>query len=284
MPIQRNSEASALGHPFVDALMDADHDQIAAGKVAVVIAHPDDETVGCGGLIGRLDGVSVVLVTDGAPRNLTDARALGFETAEAYSAKRLAETKEALKISGVAADRLITLGIPDQEAAHDLASLARRLAAIIEERDIELVITHAYEGGHPDHDATAFAVHQAARLLAGRRPLLLLEMPYYRLGDGAALHQSFGPSGNVQIAVPLHATEVSRKRRMIEAHGTQKERLAHVETSLERFRPVPTYDFTVLPNDGRLLYEGKDWGMNGKRWQELVKAALDELGPEGSAG
>jgi LmbE family N-acetylglucosaminyl deacetylase len=52
-----------------------------------------------------------------------------------------------------------TLGIPDQAASLGLAGLARRLAVQLAASGAEVVVTHAYEGGHPDHDATAFAVH-----------------------------------------------------------------------------------------------------------------------------
>src|SRR4029077_3455583 len=57
----------------------------------------------------------------------------------------------------------------DQQAAFRLAELARRLAALFAERGIAVVLTHACEGGHPDHDAVAFAVHGAARLFSSGR-------------------------------------------------------------------------------------------------------------------
>ena len=40
----------------------------------------------------------------------------------------------------------------------------------------DVVLTHAYEGGHSDHDATAFAVHLAAGVMrreGGKAPLSL---------------------------------------------------------------------------------------------------------------
>jgi hypothetical protein len=44
-----------------------------------------------------------------------------------------------------------------------------------------------------------------------------------------------------------------------------------------RFRPAPAYDFTTLPNDGRLYYERFPWGMNGARWLMCVRQACDDL-------
>src|SRR5204863_360533 len=143
------------------AIADPRREAIAASDVAVVVAHPDDETIGCGAQLARLHGRIVVLVTDGAPRNGEDARRSGFATPQAYAAARRNELLAALRHAAVPVDAVRTLNIPDQEAA---------------------------------------------------------------------------------------------------------------------FRLAPAYDFTALPNDGRLHYDAMPWGMTGKRWLELTTAALNELG------
>ena len=51
--------------------------------VAIVVAHPDDETIAAGASLPLLRTLTLVHVTDGAPARLQDARAAGFGTAEA---------------------------------------------------------------------------------------------------------------------------------------------------------------------------------------------------------
>lgn len=49
----------------------------------------------------------------------------------------------------------------------------------------EVILIHPYEGGHPDHDAAAFAVHVVGRLLERERgePPLLIEFTSYHIGE-----------------------------------------------------------------------------------------------------
>jgi LmbE family N-acetylglucosaminyl deacetylase len=284
MPISRRADVAALNAPFVEGLTDPQHGPIEAHNVAVAIAHPDDETVGCGALLSRLEGASIILVTDGAPRNLVDAQTYGFAGAADYAAARLTEMRAALAIAGFAPDALLPLDFADQEAALNLVSLVMRLTDICTARGIRVLLTHAYEGGHPDHDAAAFAVHCVARMLAASQPILVIEMPFYRLGENGPVYQRFQPDREkIQITIPLDEEERARKARMIAAYATQRRVLEPFPTDLERFRPAPAYDFSALPNDGRLLYERYDWGMDGTRWCALARSALGDLNLGASA-
>ena len=123
-------------------------------------------------------------VTDGAPRDGHDARNYGFATVADYAAARRRELDAALRAGDAARLRRLGLGIPDKEASQDLAGLARRIAETLRVEQPVVVFTHAYEGGHPDHDAAAFAVYAACRLVDA--PPAIVEMPFYHRRDGPA--------------------------------------------------------------------------------------------------
>jgi len=249
--------------------------------VAIVAAHPDDEVIGAGAQLPRLPGATIVHTTDGAPRDLRDAQAAGFACWQAYASTRRDELAAALRLAGLPAGAARTLGMPDQRASFDLVALTRALVAILEELRPEVVITHPYEGGHPDHDATAFAVHAACALLArrGQRPPSLLEMTSYHAGDGGLVTAGFLPwPGSEVTTLVLDAQARARKRELVACFATQRAVLAQFPIEVERFRPAPAYDFARPPHAGRLFYEHFDWGVDGRRWRDLARAALASLG------
>ncbi|HEX2150779.1 MAG TPA: PIG-L family deacetylase, partial [Stellaceae bacterium] len=116
----------------------------------IVVAHPDDETIGLGAQLSRFNDLLLVHVTDGAPRDGDDARNYGFASIAGYAAARQAELAAALHAGNADRLRRLNLGIPDKQAWQDLARLARRIAELLRAEEPASVFTHAYEGGHPD--------------------------------------------------------------------------------------------------------------------------------------
>ncbi|MGD9617846.1 MAG: PIG-L deacetylase family protein [Alphaproteobacteria bacterium] len=171
-----------------------------ADRVMIVVAHPDDETIGLGAQLSRFKDALLVHVTDGAPRDGHDSRNYGFVSVADYAAAREAELAAALRAGDAARLRRLGLGIPDKEAWQDLAGLARCIAELLRETQPACVFTHAYEGGHPDHDSTAFAVHAARRLTPA--PPTIIEIPYYHRDDGRLVTGEFLP----QLSPPLTAS------------------------------------------------------------------------------
>ncbi len=254
----------------------------ASSAILLIVAHPDDEVIGAGARLARWhDHVAMLHVTEGAPRNGVDARAAGFDSIQAYAAARRRELNAALALLGIPTSQNACIGLSDQEVSFHLAPLAKRLAGEIARVRPELVLTHSYEGGHPDHDAVAFAVHTACACLAGQLvpPPVILEMTSYHWSGTQMVTGEFLPRPGENVRTILLAeAEQDLKRRLFGAFATQRAVLQYFATQVERFRVAPAYDFTAPPHAGSLFYEFFDWGVNGPAWRERAAAALDQLG------
>lgn len=251
-----------------------------AVRAAVVLAHPDDETLACGALLPRLAEGTLIHVTDGAPRNGADAAAHGLPDVPAYAAARLGELDAALLALGATALRRAALDVPDQEVALALADIARRLVPLL--GDCDVVFTHALEGGHPDHDATAFAVGAAAELLAEQeRSPVIFEMPlYHAAADGSWARGVFADALGSETVLRLNADERVRKAAALACFATQEETLGSFGVADERFRVAPPRDILAPPGGRAPLYERHGWGMTFARFAELAAGARHELGLE----
>jgi LmbE family N-acetylglucosaminyl deacetylase len=270
---------SEMGCALLDAFAAGGTVVIPGADTVVVIAHPDDETLGVGGQLARLKGCGIIVVTDGAPRNTSYARRHGFENTEAYARARRQEIIAAVGISGVPEKALTFLNVADQEAAWHLVGITHSLVHFFAMRGTRFVITHSYEGGHPDHDATAFAVNAATQILSscGQR-IDVIEIPLYRMGSPGRLYQSFTQPAGRQLKLILTGKQLEIKLQMIECHATQQSSLCKFSWDTEQFRLAPRYDFTTLPNNRRLFYETRPWGMTANRWLMLTSQAANQLG------
>ena len=285
----RATEYTVAAAPEVPAALDAlfaafraPAGERKAPRTLVLAAHPDDETMGPGGMLPRLvpGGVDVVHATDGAPRRRSQWGRNEFATWDEYAAARRREVERALALAGIGPERAHRLGVMDAEASHDLAGLARRLAELFDRLRPAVVLTHPYEGGHTDHDALAFAARAAGRLLArdGSAAPALAEFTSYHNLRGERIYGRFLPfAGAPVVEVTLTAAERERKRRMFDCYPTQHTVLRDMPVRHERFRRAPRYDFGSAPHLGRLRYELYPQGMRSVEWRALALAALEAL-------
>jgi LmbE family N-acetylglucosaminyl deacetylase len=248
-------------------------------ETMLVFAHPDDEVIALGGRLGRFGAAHLVHVTDGAPRNEQDSRAHGFASFREYRDARAAELTDALRSAGVGEMSRVCLEIADQEASFHLANLTARLLGIFRARRPEVVFTHPYEGGHPDHDACAFAVQHAARGMADEQRPLIVEAPFYHSGQGFVSGEFLlHPQKTHGVAYALMESEQRKKRRLIECFRSQRETLAGFNVDWEHYRVAPVYDFRQPPHTPPVGYDHFPWGMSSQRWCELAAQAEDALG------
>lgn len=142
------------------------HALTGGGPILIVAPHPDDETLGCGGLIAACAAagvrVHVAILTDGARSHFGSA---GW-TPRRLAAHRAVETRRAIARLGLSRSSLTLLNYPDSallfrgglraRATQRVADLAKRLRA----RRVFVTWRH---DPHPDHLAAALIGEAAAK-------------------------------------------------------------------------------------------------------------------------
>lgn len=129
----------------------------SASNVLVLAAHPDDESLGCGGtmalLADRGTEVSVVFATDG------EALLVGGGGGD-LAAQRRAEATEACRILGSSVPSF--LGFPDRGLSGVVDRLASALQPVLAEHSPDLVMVPWFADGNDDHHALNVALAAAS--------------------------------------------------------------------------------------------------------------------------
>lgn len=210
-------------------------DNCELGKVLVLVAHPDDETIACAGLLQRATAGLVVFAVDGAPPHYGFEKKFG--SLQNYSRVRFEEASRALTfMPGVSARRLTRpdgTAFVDQHLVLDLPEASASLRQIISDFAPSLLVSHAFEGGHVDHDACHVLAKQASREFG----LRLVEFPlYWRADDGTDIFQQFRPAGNTEFVLQLTPQELNTKRLMLAEYSSQQGLTSVFTLENERFR------------------------------------------------
>ena len=135
------------------------------GNVLVIAPHPDDETIGCGGLLALMarDGhaADVVFVTDGGASHKSHATL----TSRALIEMRREEARAAIGILGVDWKRVSFLNSADGELANldeiQRHSLRDKIAARVTETKADSIFLPIRTDGSSEHEA-AFAIVKSA--------------------------------------------------------------------------------------------------------------------------
>lgn len=268
---------------LINRFITGDRGDVNKLTTLIIVAHPDDESIGAGARLRKLGDAWVVDVTDGAPRDVECARRHGYDTPEEYAAARRTELENAMALAGLPLERLIRLDFADGEVTMRLAELCLKVTELIDTMDPDVVLTHPYEGGHTDHDATAFAVHLACGVLSreGITPPAILELALYNAQNGSKVLQQFVPHARAdrgQLLVRLTAAERALKQAIFDCFKSQRSVLSGFSTEFEKFRPAPRYEFTQPPHPGILNYERYGDPDRGKSWRAQAERVLKGLG------
>ncbi len=190
--------------------------ELAATAFIVLAAHPDDESLGAGGLLARLHGlgaeVRVLLCTAGEASHPDSPST----TPEQLADLRLREFAGALgRLVPAAGWRY--LGLPDGKLADHreqvLAAVTEAAAATGRPADRIVLVAPYRNDGHTDHDALGSAAAEAA----GAAGYGLLEYPvWYWLWAGPA-----DPAWQSWLRLPLSPAEEQAKAQAMAAHTSQ---------------------------------------------------------------
>ncbi len=199
------------------------------------VAHPDDAHVGMGIFLQRnLDSRLLSLTSGEASKDVPAERESRlpafFREGEAERAQGLLPGIQLLAFPRFP-DRFLYLHL--QEAA-DLVS------ECIQESKPDILITHAYEGGHPDHDCCSFLASRAGRQLS----IPVWEFPLYSAPPQRRIQRFAGSASHEVLALQPSPGEIRTKEKMFRAHESQRNVLAMFDTfAPELFRRQPAYNY-----------------------------------------
>lgn len=232
-----------------------------AASVLLLVAHPDDEVLGASVTLRCAERLRLVHATDGSGGD-------AVITAERF--RELLAALESLDVEPTIAP----CGYPDGSLIGHAAALAEHLAGWLSDTDV--LITHAFEGGHPDHDACALAAQLACtrELERSGRRVARLEFAIYARIDGAIRTNAFPPADAVlATTLQLSPEEQARKRRSLQAFASQRHVVDRFPLATETLRPTPEYDFSVPRDPAQLLFAFGEPSRE-TRWREAAAAAL----------
>jgi LmbE family N-acetylglucosaminyl deacetylase len=226
----------------------------------VLVAHPDDETIGCGAIMQRMREGIVVFCTDGAPRN--DWFWKQYGSREAYAKLRQDEARTSLAQFGIKKVEFLAerdAHFVDQDLFHWLPQAYDCLQQLVQQHRPDAMITIAYEGGHPDHDSVCILT----ATLAERFGIPAWEFPLYnRAIEGG--YQNFIRHSGKEVSLKVSDAEFDAKVRALADYASQHITLGKFDARREVLRPMVDYDFTCPPHVGETNYEVWQWGISSR--------------------
>lgn len=191
--------------------------RIEAGRgirtLVLLAAHPDDETLGAGGLLSNCSGagipIVVLIATDGEashPASPTHAPA---------DLARLRRVEVAAAVSTLApAATVHYLGLPDGGLSERTVAVAQVLRRCVADIGVGAIIAAPWRhDGHPDHDALGMVAAQ----VASESGALVLEYPIWWWHRGSP---SETPWADL-VLLDVDEDERAAKRQALSTHTTQ---------------------------------------------------------------
>jgi LmbE family N-acetylglucosaminyl deacetylase len=184
-------------------------------RLLFVVAHPDDETLGAGGLLVAAEAagarMTVVVATDGEASH----PASPTHTAAELAAIRRREVYAAITELAPSA-HVVLLGLPDGFLDRHCDALRAHLEQLVD--DSTHVVTTWCADRHPDHEACGRVVMALLRAPA-RRPVRHWQFPIWAWHWAMPLDTVFPVESMRRL--PLDAAAVQAKQRAIASYPSQ---------------------------------------------------------------
>ena len=194
-------------------------------SILVAAAHPDDEILGCGGVLARHaaegDRVHILIVAEGATARDSERDPRGREPE--LTALRAAASRAA---SAIGAEEPHMLGLPDNRLdSLPLLDVIKPIEAFIEAVAPEIVYTHHAGDLNVDHRIVHQATVTACRPLPGSPVRTLYAFETVSSTEWQTAGESFRPQRWVDIEPFLHC-----KMRALEAYEAEMRPFPHARS------------------------------------------------------
>jgi LmbE family N-acetylglucosaminyl deacetylase len=226
----------------------------AEDKLLILAVHPDDETLGCGGLIQQAVAagakVQVAFITNGDnnpwPQRYMETRwKITSLDKKRWGQRRQAEALDALAVLGVERTNALFLGLPDQGITALLETgadeVTELLASTIAGVRPTLVLGPALDDTHRDHNATAVLVDMAlAKLPEESRPRLLTYLTHGEkvfMTDNHVVELSKDQQETKRRAILCHKTQMALSSKRFLAYAKSRE-VYFTPPAVERYQPL----------------------------------------------
>jgi LmbE family N-acetylglucosaminyl deacetylase len=197
-------------------------DVIGSGTCLILAPHPDDESLGCGGLIATCVAANrvplIVVLTDGAGSHPNSIE----YPPDRLRVVRKREVLEAVACLGLSPNRVVFLGEPDTAAPHSGPGFDRVVGQLVRligrDPNCSAILAPWRLDPHCDHEAASLAAAAAAGIAGVRH--VAYPVWGWTLPAHAPVAVSHATGWRLDVSVFQ-----SRKQKAIRAHRTQYGRL-----------------------------------------------------------
>lgn len=233
-------------------------DEVRATSVLVLAPHPDDEVVGCGGLLATLAeagaAIRILFLTDGAGGRGAEA----VDTPAGYARRRREEAARAGAVLGIVGIEFLDL--PDGELAAHLDAASSAIARAITMQRPQLLLVPSPLELTEDHRAAFAALHRVLSPLRRGDPLSVateeLQVLVYEVNRPAFPDLLVDVGSRIEslsTAMRHYASQEERHPYLNAALGLRRYRtltLSPAVTAAEGYRRLTSADFRTHGLEG----------------------------------